>query len=84
MVNNYFLLCIILYIINFKIEFIEFGSVVLRLVILIVSVWFFSIVILRFLWMKVGVSVFLVINIFILVKVFFVGLVVLKVLIRIK
>lgn len=84
MVNNYFLLCIILYIINFEIEFIEFGSVVLRLVILIVSVWFFSIVILRFLWMKVGVSVFLVINIFILVKVFFVGLVVLKVLIRIK
>lgn len=84
MVNSYFLLCIILYIINFKIEFIEFGSVVLRLVILIVSVWFFSIVILRFLWMKVGVSVFLVINIFILVKVFFVGLVVLKVLIRIK
>lgn len=84
MINNYFLLCIILYIINFKIEFIEFGSVVLRLVILIVSVWFFSIVILRFLWMKVGVSVFLVINIFILVKVFFVGLVVLKVLIRIK
>lgn len=84
MVNNYFLLCIILYIINFEIEFIEFGLVVLRLVILIVSVWFFSIVILRFLWMKVGVSVFLVINIFILVKVFFVGLVVLKVLIRIK
>lgn len=84
MVNNYFLLCIILYIINFKLEFIEFGLVVLRLVILIVSVWFFSIVILRFLWMKVGVSVFLVINIFILVKVFFVGLVVLKVLIRIK
>lgn len=84
MVNNYFLLCIILYIINFKLEFIEFGLVVLRLVILIVSVWFFSIVILRFLWMKVGVSVFLVINIFILVKVFFVGLVVLKVLIWIK
>lgn len=84
MANNYFLLCIIPYITNFKIELTESGSVALRSAIPTASAWSSSTVISRFPWMKAGAPVFLVTNTLTLVKALFVGSVVLKASTRIK